>query len=101
MIHIFVISLCVSLYMLLHVPSSLCLSLSLPPSRHRLLSRSERAYAALRVVLCPQALGDWGPTELEPRSWEPKQQEFSMRWPSARYCHVCKKHSFPSQLKPW
>ncbi|XP_041926259.1 zinc finger MYND domain-containing protein 15-like [Alosa sapidissima] len=67
---------------------------------HRLLSRSERAYAALRVVLCPQALGDWGPTTLEPVSGEPEPQEFSMRWPSARYCHVCKKHSFPSQLKP-
>lgn len=77
------------------------LSVSLPPSLPRLLSRSERAYVALRVVLCPQALGDWGPIELEPQSGEPKRQEFSMRWPLARYCYVCKKHSFPSQLKPW
>ncbi|KAJ8008026.1 hypothetical protein DPEC_G00100460 [Dallia pectoralis] len=64
---------------------------------HRLLARSETALAILKVVLWPQAMGDWGPMELD---LVDGGESFSMRWPQTRYCHMCKKHSFPSQLKP-
>ncbi|XP_014061944.1 zinc finger MYND domain-containing protein 15 isoform X2 [Salmo salar] len=64
---------------------------------HRLLSRCEKALTILKVVLWPQALGDWGLTEVEQVDGG---ESFSMRWPPTCYCHVCKKHSFPSQLKP-
>ncbi|KAL2079439.1 hypothetical protein ACEWY4_025183 [Coilia grayii] len=67
---------------------------------HRLLCRSERAYKALCVELSPLALGGWGPVGLQPEAGEQGPPQFSMRWPVACYCHVCKKHSFPSQLKP-
>uniref|UniRef100_A0A3P8ZV29 MYND-type domain-containing protein n=1 Tax=Esox lucius TaxID=8010 RepID=A0A3P8ZV29_ESOLU len=29
-----------------------------------------------------------------------RQEKAFMRWPPTRFCHVCKRHSFPSQLKP-
>ncbi|XP_063043208.1 zinc finger MYND domain-containing protein 15-like isoform X2 [Engraulis encrasicolus] len=82
---------------------------------HRLLCRSERAYKALSLELSAVALSGWGPVaglgvapgELrQPEAGEQQHQPptttapFTMRWPAARYCHVCKKHSFPSQLKP-
>ena len=98
-----VLFLVLSVHVFLSLTLSLCLYVSLPVSLslHRLLCRSEQAYAALRVELCHQALSDWGPTEVDLASGESKPLEFSMRWPSARYCHECKKHSFPSQLKSW
>ncbi|KAK6323047.1 hypothetical protein J4Q44_G00053860 [Coregonus suidteri] len=64
---------------------------------HRLLSRCEKALTILKMVLWPQALVDWGLTEVEQADGG---ESFSMRWPPTCYCHVCKKHSFPSQLKP-
>ncbi|KAM6949480.1 zinc finger MYND domain-containing protein 15-like [Aplochiton taeniatus] len=74
---------------------------------HKLLARSKAALNILKVALSPQALGDWDPTKHD-RQGEGVQAEgheglgavpFSMRWPPTRYCHVCKKRSFPSQLK--
>ncbi|XP_010886363.2 zinc finger MYND domain-containing protein 15 [Esox lucius] len=64
---------------------------------HRLLARCEKALTILNVILWPQAFGDWGPIGLEQVE---ARESFSMRWPPTRFCHVCKRHSFPSQLKP-
>ncbi|XP_062305967.1 zinc finger MYND domain-containing protein 15-like [Osmerus eperlanus] len=69
---------------------------------HRLLSRSGKALSILKVALWPLALGGWDPAQVEEEGGQAVEAEtFSMRWPPTLYCHVCKKHSFPSQLKPW
>ncbi|XP_030634978.1 zinc finger MYND domain-containing protein 15-like [Chanos chanos] len=67
---------------------------------HRLLGRSERTLSVLNVNLAPEALGGWGPTEMDQETGAPKTIPFSLRWPPLRQCHMCKKYSFPCQLKP-
>ncbi|XP_046904742.1 zinc finger MYND domain-containing protein 15-like [Hypomesus transpacificus] len=68
---------------------------------HRLLSRSSKALSILKVALWPHALGGWDPAQVEEEGVQAAEAvSFSMRWPPTLYCHVCKKHSFPSQLKP-
>ena len=67
----------------------------------RLLSRSSKALSILKVALWPHALGGWDPAQVEEEGVQAAEAvSFSMRWPPTLYCHVCKKHSFPSQLKP-
>ncbi|XP_071371524.1 zinc finger MYND domain-containing protein 15-like [Centroberyx affinis] len=79
---------------------------------HRLLHwhTVEQKKDILDVKLWPRALGGWDPLDLEEEEEEDEEEEaenqkgqpaFGIRWPPTRYCHVCKKRSFPSQLKPW
>ncbi|XP_072542877.1 zinc finger MYND domain-containing protein 15-like [Salminus brasiliensis] len=67
---------------------------------HRLLSQREKSLSRLKVTLRPEAVGGWVPIDVDRETGAPCIKEFSMRWPPIYYCHACKKHTFPSQLKP-